>query len=186
MFVLPLSNGENFRFNPDPAAAVVIATTALPFMSALIFLVSARAVGKQGAASTAAGVVIGMNVLANIVPAYQFLGALLPWQLLAVIPAIVGADIAIHRTGPRAGMIVAGALIGVTFHIFNFPMLPMAFAELLGQPNETIGDILPSIYATLSQVTAVTAAPSVLAGIVGAIMGSKKIEVPQVNVAISR
>lgn len=186
MFVLPLSNGENFRFNPDPAAAVVIATTALPFMSALIFLVSARAVGKQGAASAVAGVVIGMNVLANIVPAYQFLGAFLPWQLVAVIPAIVGADIAIHRTGPRAGMIVAGALIGVTFHIFNFPMLPMAFAELLGQPNETIGDILPSMYATLSQVTSVTAAPSVLAGIVGAIMGSKKIEVPQVNVAISR
>lgn len=187
MFVLPLSNGEHFRFNPDPAAAVVIATIALPFMSAMIFLVSARTIGRLGAASAAAGVVISMNVLANIAPAYQSLGAFLPWQLLAIVPAIAGADIAIHKAAPRAGVIVAGTLIGITFYVFNYPMLPMAFAELLGQPNASIADILPSMYVTLSQVTVVTTVPSALAGIVGAITGSKKIEMPpQVSVAISR
>ena len=79
-----------------------------------------------------------MNVLANIAPAYQFLGAFLPWQLLAIIPVIIGADIAIRRAGPRTGMIIAGAIIGITFYIFNYPMLPMAFAELLNQPNLSI------------------------------------------------
>ena len=64
-------------------------------------------------------------------------------------------------------------------------MLPMAFAELLNQPNASIGDTLPSMYATLSQVIVMTAAPSVLAGIVGAIIGSKKIETPQAHAAIS-
>ena len=48
MFVLPLSNGEHFRFNPDPVAAIVIATIALPFVSAMIFLLSARTIGKLG------------------------------------------------------------------------------------------------------------------------------------------
>ena len=186
MFVLPLSNGEHFNFNPNPAAAVVIATIALPFVSAMIFLISARTIGRLGAASAVAGVVISMNVLANIAPAYQSLGAFLPWQLLAIIPVTIGADIAIHRAGPRIGMIIAGALIGITFYIFNFPMLPMTFAELLNQPNLSIGDILPSMYATLLQVIVMTAVPSVLAGIVGAVTGSKRIQMPQIDVAISR
>ena len=174
MFVLPLSNGEHFRFNPDPAAAIVIATIALPFVSAMIFLLSARTIGKLGAASAVAGVVITMNVLANIAPAYQSLGAFLPWQLLAIIPATIGADIAIQRAGQRRGMIIAGVLIGVTFYVFNYPMLPMAFAELLNQPNAFMSDILPSMYATLPQVIVMTAVPSAIAGVFGAIIGSKK------------
>ena len=44
MFVLPFSNGENFQFNPHPAAAVVIATIALPLVSTMIFTVSARTI----------------------------------------------------------------------------------------------------------------------------------------------
>jgi hypothetical protein len=186
MFVLPLSNGEHFNFNPDPAAAVLIATIALPFVSAMIFLISARTIGRLGAASAVAGVVISMNVLANIAPAYQSLGAFLPWQLLAIIPVTIGADIAIHRAGQQAGVIIAGALIGITFYIFNFPMLPMTFAELLNQPNLSIDDILPSMYASLSQVIVMTSVPSVLFGIVGTITGSKKIHMPEIDVAISR
>jgi hypothetical protein len=186
MFVLPLSNGEHFNFNPDPAAAVLIATIALPFVSAMIFLISARTIGRLGAASAVAGVVISMNVLANIAPAYQSLGGFLPWQLLAIIPVTIGADIAIHRAGQQTGMIIAGALIGITFYIFNFPMLPMTFAELLNQPNLSIDDILPSMYASLSQVIIMTAAPSVLFGIVGTLIGSKKIQMPEIDVALSR
>src|SRR5919106_50841 len=186
MFVLPLTNGEHFNFNPDPAAAVLIATIALPLVSAMIFLLSARTIGRLGAASAVAGVVIAMNVLANIAPAYQSLGAFLPWQLLAIIPVTIGADIAIHRAGQQAGVIIAGALIGIIFYIFNFPMLPMAFAELLNQPNLSIDDILPSMYASLSQVIIMTAAPSVLFGIVGTLVGSKKIQMPEIDVAISR
>jgi len=186
MFVLPLSNGLHFRFNPDPAVAVTIATIGLPFISALIFIVSSRTIDRLGAASAVAGVLTGMNVLANIVPAYQLLGAFLPWQLLAIVPAILGADVAMYKAGPRFGVIVAGALIGIMFYVFNFPMLPMAFAELLNQPNASLADTVPSMYATLSQVIIMTAAPSILAGVVGAIVGAKKIRMPQVVAAVSR
>jgi hypothetical protein len=186
MFVLPLSNGEHFNFNPDPVAAVIAATIAIPFMSSMIFLISARTIGRLGAATAVAAVVITMNVLANIAPAYQFLGAFLPWQLLAIIPVTVGADVAIHRLPQRTGMVISGALIGISFYVFNYPMLPMTFAELLNQPNSFINDILPSMYATFSQVIIMTAVPSTLAGIVGAITGLKKIQLPQIDVAISR
>lgn len=180
-FVLPLSNGLHFTFNPDPSVAIVIATTALPFVGAMIFLVSARTIGRLGAATAVTAVVISMNLLANIVPAYQFLGSFIPWQLLAVIPAVVAADIAIHKqsrakssTGiARMATIGAGTLIGITFYVFNYPMLPMAFAVALNQPNASIADTLPSMNATLWQVIGMTAVPSALAGIVGAIAGAK-------------
>ena len=184
-FVLPLSNGQHFTFNPNPSAAVIIAITALPFVSAMIFLVSARTIGKLGAATAVAGVVISMNVLANIVPAYHLLGSFLPWQLLAVVPAIVVEDIAIHKMRARTGIIIAGALIGIKFYVFNYPMLPMAFAEVLNQPNASIADILPSMYATLLYVVGLTIVPSVLVGIVGAIVGSKIRRVPQAAMVIS-
>jgi hypothetical protein len=177
-FVLPLSNGQHFTSNPDPVAAVVIATSVLPFMSAVIFLVSAKTIGRLGAASAVAGIVIGMNVLANVIPAFDFLGPFLPWQLLALVPVVIGADFAIHRMRNRAGIMIAGALIGITFYVFNYPMLPMAFAELLNQPNASLSDTLPSMYATMPQVIALTAAPSALAGIVGAIAGSRRIRIP--------
>ena len=196
MFVLPLSNGEHFRFNPDPAAAVAIATIALPLVSAMIFLVSARTIGRMGAASAVGGIVITMNILANIIPAYQFLGAFLPWQLLTIVPAIVGADIAISRAGTtktrrrrtsgNISVIIAGALIGITFYVFNYPMLPMTFAELLNQPNSSIADTLPSMYATFSQVVVMVAVPSILAGVVGAIIASKKIQIPHASVVTAQ
>ena len=186
MFVLPLSKGEHFNLNPDPAVAVIIATIALPFISAMIFLISARTIGRLGTASMVAGVVISMNVLANIAPANQALGAFLPWQLLAIIPVIVGADIVIHKVRSITGTIIAGVLIGITFYIFNYPMLPMTFAELMNQPNLSINDILPSMYSSLSQVIAMTAIPSAAAGIIGAVIGSRKIHLPKIDVAISR
>ena len=186
MFVLPLSNGEHFNFNPDPGVAVIAATIAIPFMSSMIFLISARTIGRLGAATAVAAVVITMNVLANIAPAYQFLGAFLPWQLLVIIPVTVGADVVIHRLPQRTGMVISGALIGIAFYVFNYPMLPMTFAELLNQPNSFINDILPSMYATFSQVIIMTAVPSTLAGIVGAITGLKKIQLPQIDLAISK
>jgi hypothetical protein len=187
MFVLPLSNGQHFQFNPNPAAAVVIATISLPFVSAMIFVISSKTIGRLGAASAVAGVVISMNVLANIFPAIPSLGGFLPWQLVVVIPVTIGADIALHRAGPRMGVIIAGALLGITFYIFNYPMLPMAFAELLNQPNASISDILPSMYSTLLQVIVLTGIPSILSGIIGAITVAKKIQIPpQVDVPISR
>jgi hypothetical protein len=187
MFVLPLSKGENFQFNPDPAAAVVIATIALPLVSTMIFTVSARTIGRLGAAGAVTAVVIGMNVFANIiVPAQQHLMPFLLWYLLIIIPAI-GADIGVNRAGRKMGaIIIPGALIGMAFYVFNFPMLPMTFAELLSMPNQSISDLLPSTHATLSQVVTMTAIPGALAGVTGAIIASKKIKMPQVSRAVSR
>jgi hypothetical protein len=186
MFVLPLSNGESSQFNPHPAAAVVIATIALPLVITMIFTVSARTIGRLGAASAVTAMVIGVNVFANIVPAQQDLMPFLLWYLLIIIPAI-GADIGVNRAGPKMGaIIIPGALIGTTFYVFNFPMLPMTFAELLLMPNQSISDLLPSTHATLSQVVTMTAIPGAPAGVTGAIIASKKIKMPQVIRAVSR
>ena len=58
-------------------------------------------------------------------------------------------------------------------------MLPMTYAELLNQPNSTIADTLPSMSATLWQVLVMVAIPSILAGVVGSIIASRKIKIPK-------
>jgi hypothetical protein len=42
------------------------------------------------------------------------------------------------------------------------------------------------MYASLSQVIVMASVPSVLFGIVGTVTGSKKIQMPEIDVAISR
>ncbi len=113
----------------------------------MIFTVSARTIGRLGAASAVTAMVIGMNVFANIiVPAQQHLMPFLLWYLLTIIPAI-RADIGVNRAGPKMGaIIIPGALIGIAFYVFNFPMLPMTFAELLLMPNQSISDLLPNTH----------------------------------------
>jgi hypothetical protein len=62
----------------------------------------------------------------------------------------------------------------------------MTFAAVLSMPNQSISDLLPSTHATLSQAVTMTAIPGALAGIIGAIIVSKKIKMPQVIGAVSR
>lgn len=121
--------------------------SAATFVSTMIFTVSARTIGRLGAASAVTAMVIGMNVFANIiVPAQQHLMPFLLWYLLTIIPAI-RADIGVNRAGPKMGaIIIPGALIGIAFYVFNFPMLPMTFAELLLMPNQSISDLLPNTH----------------------------------------
>src|ERR671918_2629997 len=42
MFTLPFSKGQYFDFNPNPLAAVVAASTAIPFILGICFFVATR------------------------------------------------------------------------------------------------------------------------------------------------
>ena len=44
MFSLPFSNGEDFKFNPNPNVAALIATISLPFLSSIVFLTASKAI----------------------------------------------------------------------------------------------------------------------------------------------
>jgi hypothetical protein len=79
-------------------------------------------------------------------------------------------------------VIISGAIIGSMFYMLGYPMLPMTFAEPLSYTFHSMNDILVNFVRTLPLVLVFTAVPGVAMGIVGAIISTKKIKVPQANI----
>ena len=94
MFSLPYSKGQYFDFNPDPFAAIFIATIAIPFVSAMIFYSAAktlRDVHLRFTFITLAFMII--HSTATIISNSHFV-ILYPLYLLNIIPALI-ADLLI-------------------------------------------------------------------------------------------
>jgi hypothetical protein len=190
MFSLPFSNGENFQFNLNSSIATIIAITALPLLSSIGFLTASKTIGRFGAASAVAVLVVGVNVFANIVPTDGMMISSLPWYLIvAIIPAVT-ADIILNNStikskiGVGESELIAGALLSSTFYIFNYPMLVWAFATPLDmqlanlQGIEAVSILTSDFLSTLPTALAITLVPGALMGIVGAYLSSKKIVIP--------
>src|ERR687897_3340759 len=94
MFSLPYSKGQYFDFNPNPFAAISIATIAIPFVSGMIFYSAAktlRGVHFRFTFITLAFMII--HSTATIISNNHF-AILYPLYLLNIIPALT-ADILI-------------------------------------------------------------------------------------------
>jgi hypothetical protein len=94
MFSLPYSKGQYFDFNPNPFAAIFIATIAIPFVSGMIFYSAAktlRDVHFRFTFITLAFMII--HSIATIISNNHF-AILYPLYLLNIIPALT-ADIII-------------------------------------------------------------------------------------------
>lgn len=190
MFSLPFSNGENFQFNLNSSIALTIAIIALPLLSSIIFVTASKTIGKFGAASAVALLIVAVNVFANILPTDGMMISFLPWYLIvAIIPAVT-SDIILNNTTVRSkigegdSQLIAGAIIGSMFYIFNYPMLiwgfsiplDMQLANLQGMEAVTI--LTSNFLSTLPNALAITLVPGALMGILGAYVSSKKITVP--------
>jgi hypothetical protein len=190
MFSLPFSNGENFQFNLNSNIAATIAIVALPLFSSIIFVTASKTIGRFGAGSAVAVLVVGVNVFANIVPTDGMMISSLPWYLIvAIIPAIT-ADIILNNSaiklkiGIKGSELLAGAIVSSTFYIFSYPMLVWVFAIPFDmqianlQGIEAVSILTSNFLGTLPAVLAITLVPGALMGIVGAYISSKKIAMP--------
>src|ERR671919_509000 len=191
MFSLPFSNGENFQFNLNSNIAATIAIVALPLFSSIIFVTASKTIGRFGAGSAVAVLVVGVNVFANIIPTNGMMISSLPWYLIvAIIPAIT-ADIILNNSaiklkiGVRESELIAGAIVSSTFYIFSYPMIAWVFATPLDlqianlQGIEAVSILTSNFLGTLPAALAITLVPGALIGIVGAYISSKKLAIPR-------
>lgn len=189
MFSLPFSNGENFQFNLNSSIAITIAIIALPLLSSIVFVTASKTIGKFGAASAVAVLIVAVNVFANILPTDGMMISFLPWYLIvAIIPAVT-SDIILNNSTVRSkigegdSQLIAGAIIGSMFYIFNYPMLIWAFSIPLDmqlanlQGIEAVTILTSNFLSTLPTALAITIVPGALMGILGAHVSSKKITV---------
>jgi hypothetical protein len=94
MFSLPYSKGQYFDFNPDPFAAIFIATIAIPFVSAMIFYSAAKTLRDVHFRFTFISLAFMIiHSTATIISNSHFV-ILYPSYLLNIIPALI-ADLLI-------------------------------------------------------------------------------------------
>lgn len=190
MFSLPFSDGENFQFNLNPNIASLIAIVTLPLLSSIIFLTASKSIGKFGAGTIVAALVVGTNIFANIVPSQGMMISILPWYfIIAILPALI-ADIILNNStiksklGLRASELIAGILVSSVFYIFNYPMLTWAFAIPLDMPianlqgMQAVASLTSNFLSTLPAMLSITLVPAALMGLLGALFVSKKITIP--------
>ena len=187
MFSLPFSNGEDFKFNPNPNVAALIATIALPFLSSIVFLSASKAIGWPGGATSVAVLIIGLNSFANVIPTVPSMISFLPWYLIiAIFPALI-ADLVLKFLPMKSNVsikkseIITGAIIGCVFYMFSYPMITWVFSIPLGmnyvgmEGIEAINNLTSDFKNSFVSILALTMIPGALMGILGAFVASDKI-----------
>ena len=176
MFTLPFSTTDYFDFDPDPTAAVAIASTAFPFIIAASLVGASALSGRRfGVMSLTGAAFIATSALSSIVPA-DSLHNTIPFYLLCIIP-IVAADAIISYRFWRPFAIpvyAAGAILGVTFFMLYYPRITHTYNELIDGNRLVWPSVTPEIYFEMMQnVYPLLVAPSAALGAVGAIAANK-------------
>jgi hypothetical protein len=199
-FVLPASKGQHFNFNMNPIAASIIAVIAMPLIGSLIFMTASKVLTRErfsGYATIVVLIVVGTNVFANILTVGQLTWFLPLYIAITIIPAMI-SDILLNRrkaghssqsvsspssSNPSTNVtktkieLVAGAIIGSTFYILDFPMLTLTFERLFAAPLRTIvQNLMPNFLQTLPLSLAISIISGIIVGIIGTAIFSRKIK----------
>jgi hypothetical protein len=153
MFSLPYSKGQYFDFNPNPFAAIFIASIAIPFVSAMIFYSAAKTlkdVHFRFTFITLAFMII--HSTATIISNSHFI-ILYPLYLLNIIPALI-ADILIlskrsHNNEKERGSVTEREQPRNEYH--NLERLRLRASDLMrNRTLAVIGSaIVPMFFITL-------------------------------------
>lgn len=175
MFSLPFSRAY-FDFDPDPRAAVVLATLAFPLITAAVLVAASRlAARKFGALSALAGSFIVVGTLTSIVP-NEALYSTIPFYISAAAP-LVAADAILLRWKSQKAVLVAGAIAGLAFYILYFPLITHTYNELLSPERRVWASLTAMIYFEEAQmVLPLVAAPAAAMGVLGAVVGQKMVQ----------
>ena len=178
-FVLPISDGDTHNFNPDESFAVILSFAALPFLFSILFWSMAKAQKIFGMASAAALVFITMNITSNIFTSEDLL-RYLPWFVAPMISAVIADYILSGKINSKIIQNhqnkIAGLILGSMFFMFCFPMLAMTFLEPYLFNDVFSYDVLSSSSDKVFEIWLITIIPGAIAGMLGMMFASKKLE----------
>lgn len=181
MFSLPFSETLYFDFDPNPQAAVALATLAFPLITAAVLVAASRlAARKFGALSALAGAFIVVGMLTSIVP-NEALYSTIPFYISAVVP-LVATDAILSRWKSQKAVLVAGAIAGLAFYILYFPLITHTFDEVLSPETRVWASVTAITYFEEAQVVLpLVAAPAAAMGVLGAVVGQKMVQRAEVS-----
>ena len=177
-FVLPISTGDTLDFDPDPYVAAIIAASAIPFFSAIIFWTAAKSLKRFGGATLATSVFVLLNVTSNVIPA-EFLWSYIPWFAIPIglgilSDALITQKIKIGKWGEN----IAGAIMGSVFLVYSMPLIGMTYIQFYVFTGVSGYDLLPEFSETLLGILGIMAIPGAVMGWISTSLARKKISVP--------
>ena len=175
MFSLPFSESAFFNFNPEPRAGALVATMGFPFITAAVLVATKTVTGNSrrfGVMSALAGAFVATVMLTSIVP-NEALASTLPLYAGVLVP-LVAADYIMSRwMSPRA-VIVAGAMVGMSFLMLYYPLVTHTYNETISPGRSVWASLTAIIYFDMmATVFPLVAAPAAAIGIAGAIAGQR-------------
>lgn len=195
-FSLPFSNGERFNFNPDPYLASIIATLFLPLFGSMIFFIASKTISRFGAVTAIGGLVIFINLFANIIPTDGILFPSILWYFpLSFIPIIIADFLTNNFTFRKRNYkeksinkIVAAALLGAVFYVFNYPMIVWAYAIPLDMPlfvnNQELplmSQLISNFSSTLPLMLIISIPSGAIMSVIGYLITKKMIKSANTN-----
>src|SRR5215212_1304061 len=195
-FTLPFSNGERFNFNPDPYLALIIATLFLPLSGSMIFFMASNTISRFGAVTAIGGLVIFINLFANIIPTDGILFPSIFWYFpLSFIPIIIADFLTNNFTFRKRkykeksiNKIVAAALLGAAFYVFNYPMIVWAYAIPLNmslfvnnQELPLMSQLISNFLTTLPIILIISIPSGAIMSIIGYLIANKMIKSANTN-----
>jgi hypothetical protein len=158
MFSLPYSKGQYFDFNPDPFAAIFIASFAIPFVSAMIFYSAAktlRDVHFRFTFITLSFMII--HSTATIISSSHFV-ILYPLYLLNIIPALIADFLFMskrnqHNEKEKRSSVTEREQPRIAHHIFERTRISLRLRTSALLRNQTLvvisSAIVPIFFITL-------------------------------------
>ncbi|HKU48911.1 MAG TPA: hypothetical protein VJP79_03080 [Nitrososphaera sp.] len=177
MLTLPFSDTPFFKFNPDPASGVAIATMAFPIVIASCLCGASVLSGRRfGAMSLAGAAFLTTSALTSIVPS-EALHPTLLFYALSIIPIVAADAIMSYRFWRPFAIPVyaAGAVLGLTFIALYYPLVTHTFNEAINPARIVWPSVTAEIYFDMitPATYAVMAVPSAALGVAGAIAANR-------------
>lgn len=173
MFSLPFSESAFFDFNPEPKAGALAATLAFPFVTAAVLVAALSVAGRRfGVMSALAGAFVLTGMLTSIIP-NDALVPTLPLYAGVLVPLVAVDYIMLRWMSPKA-VIIAGAILGISFLMLYYPLVTHTYNEVLS-PGRSVWPSLTGIiyFDMMGTVFPLVAVPAAAMGIAGAIAGQR-------------
>lgn len=169
LLILPFSKTAYFDFNPNPSVAMVIASVALPFLTAGVLFAAFALSGRRfGAISTLGSAFLAVGTLSSVAPNSSLYPAL-PFYAMNLLP-IVASDALACFGRSRYAMLAAGAILGFSFLSIYFPLITYTLNAAV-MPARLVWPSLvaPVYFDMLPKLVLPVAVPAAVAGILGSV-----------------
>ena len=169
---LPFSNTGFFSFNPDVWFAVIIATLAMPFVSATVLLLSAHLTGFRFGVITGLGATLLALCASSLIVSNPALYSTIPFFFLTIVPYIM-ADILVSRYRSRRALAAAGAIIGSTFYFAFYPFVTYVYNGVIFHKLISGSVTFQVFFEQLPVVLPLVIGPAVVMGILGSALAGR-------------